>query len=201
MNADQIDRLVEQAIGAVGTLAKRGSTLTTGVAVIAGVVSIAAYLVGLAAFDGGTRTVWGVVGALMVLAAVGAPLLASIRLRRIPRQATALHAELRSLLGRSDEARRVVVETVAHESGDDDTGGDGVRREPLAASASRTPAVVVQSQRFHSLRRLAATTDDAKTLASVTSSLATLPGLVAVGLVGTVVAAVAGALLTLIWIF
>ncbi|CAN5479508.1 hypothetical protein BH24ACT5_BH24ACT5_22140 [soil metagenome] len=200
MNADQIERLVEQAIGAVGSLARRGSTLTTGVAVIAGVVSIAAYLVGLAAFDGGARAVWAVVGAVLVVAAAGAPLLASMRLRRIPRQATALHTELRALLGRSDEARRVVVETVAHEP-DDDLKGDGAESEPLAASASRTPAVVVQSQRFHSLRQLAATSGDVKTLASVTASLASLPGLVAVGLVGTGIAAVAGFILTLIWIF
>lgn len=188
---DDIDRLVDRALGAVGTFARKGSTLTTGVALVAAFVVGLAYLVGLAAFGGGTRTVWLGVGAVMLLAAVGAPLLASMRLRAIPKQSTELAGELRTLLGKSEDAKRVVIETVAAEDGA--TGS--------MPSGRPVPALVFQSQHYTRLRTITGATGEFKTLASAFQSLASIPGLMSVGLLLTGLGGFLGFVFTLIWIF
>lgn len=180
-----VDRLVESAIRGVSALARRGSLVTTVIALVAVLVVGLAYLAGIAAFDGGTQTVWLVVGGLFLLAAAGAPLLASVRLRRIPRDATRAAAELRTLLGRHDEAKRVVIDTVAHE------GSEG----------GRVTALIAQGQSYTRLRTIVGRSDDLAALAATFRRLATLPGLVAVGLILIAAGALLGFVFTLVWIF
>jgi len=189
-SAGDVDRLVDVAVGAVARLARRGSVLTTGVALVAAVIVGGAYLIGIAAFTGGDRTIWLVAGGLLLAAAVGAPLLASVRLRGIPRRATALSSELRALLGRSEEAKRVVVETFDRES-TADSGPTG----------RQVPAIVVQGQQFSRLRTIAGSSGELATLIATLRRLATLPGLVAIGIALTGVGAVLGFVFFLIWIF
>ena len=206
-----IDELVDKAVAVVSTLARRGSSLTTGVAVLAGLVFGAAYLVGLAAFGGTTRTVWAIVGGIGLLFAVGAPLLATFRLRAIPRKASSLAGELRTLVNRDSEARRVVIDTVEGqpESAQWTDVRGGISVGGLGSSGfgsgrfgggSRTPPVVLQFQRFSSLRSLA-TSADVKNIASVAQTGGSLPGLVAGGIALTGIGAVLGFIFTLIWIF
>jgi hypothetical protein len=183
-----LDRLVSRAMLAVGHLARKGSLLTLGVAVIALVVAGAAYLVGLAAFDDGTHAVWLVLGALIVIAAVGAPLVATWRLLAVPRHADDLTVELRALLGRNADARRIVVDTVV------------IDEEPAAANTA-APTVIVQSGQFNTLHRIAVDSGDVDHLAQVTRDLATLPSLLFIGLCLTGFAGALGFLFTLIWIF
>ena len=195
-----IDELVDKAVAAVSTLARRGSTLTTGVAIMAGLVFGAAYLVGLAAFGGGTRTAWAIVGGVALVLAVGAPLLATFRLRSIPRKANSLVGELRTLIDRNSEAKRIVIDTVEAEP---DTAQSMNARGGFAVggfAGTRTPPVVLQFQRFSSLRRFA-TSDDVKNLANVVQTVGSLPGLVAGGIALTGIGAILGFIFTLIWIF
>lgn len=189
---DDVGRLVDRAIDALGNMARKGSALTTGVAIVAAFISGLAYVVGLAAFDGGTRRVWLVVGAAIVVGAVGAPLLASFRLRSLPKQSAQLAGELRTLLRRSDDAKRVVVETVSWE--DDATPRPGPGGRPM-------PAVVWQSQHYTTLRGLVGRSDDVKNLAAAFQRIATLPGLVTLGLALTGLSAACGFVFLLIWIF
>lgn len=200
-----IDALVDRAVSAVSTLARRGSTLTTGVAIVAAVVLGTTYLVGLAAFGGSSRTTWAIVGAALLVLGVGAPLVASFRLRSIPKKANSLVGELRTLINRDESARRVVIDTVTAEDGS---------AEPSAAESmnarsgfvaggfggTRTPAVVVQFQRFSQLRSFAMS-DDVKNIASVAQTIGSLPGLVAAGILLTGLGAFLGFIFTLIWIF
>ena len=182
-----VDRLVDAALGALGSLARRGSTLTTGVALIALLVVGLSYGIGIAALDGSAQSAWVLLGGILLVTAVGAPLLASLRLRAIPKSTTKLASELRGLLGQSDAARQVVIETVAH----DEPEADG---RPL-------PAIVYQSQHFTTLRTLAGSSDDFKDLALVFHRVATLPGLVAIGLLLTALGALCGFVLFLVWVF
>lgn len=196
----EIDELVARAVAAVSTLARRGSSLTTGVAVVAAVVVGLAYLVGLAALDGGMRTVWAVVGGIGLLIAVGAPLLATFRLRSIPHKANHLVAELHTLVDRNNDAKRVVIDTVEAEP---DAAASVSTRGGFGAGGiggSRTPAVIVQFQRFSSLRNFA-TSDDVKNIASVSRTIGTLPVLVATGIALTGIGAFVGFVFMLIWIF
>lgn len=191
-NLDDVGRLADRAIDALGNLARKASALTTGVAIVAAFVSGLAYLVGLAAFDGGTRNVWLVVGAAIFVCAVGAPLLASVRLRSLPKQSAQLAGELRTLLLRNDDAKHVVVETVSWENDAAPRPGPGGR--PM-------PAVVWQSQHYTTLRGLVGHSDDVKNLAGAFRRIATLPGLITLGLVLTGLSAFCGFVFLLIWIF
>lgn len=196
----EIDALVDRAVSAMSTIARRGSTLTTGVALVAALVLGTTYLVGLAAFGGSTRTAWVVIGGVLLVIAVGAPLLASFRLRSIPKKANSLAGELRTLIDRDESARRVIIDTVESEpgaagsadfSGGFATGGLG---------SARTPQVVLQFQRFSQLRSFALS-DDVKNLASVAHTVGSLPALVSAGILLTGLGAILGFIFTLIWIF
>ena len=196
----EIDALVDRAVAAVSTIARRGSTLTTGVAIVAAMVLGATYLVGLAAFGGGTRATWAVVGGALLVIAVGAPLLASFRLRSIPKKANSLVGELRTLLDRDESARRVIVDTVEAEPS---TAESMDARGGFAAGGfgtTRTPQVVIQFQRFSQLRSFARS-DDVKNIASVAQTIGSLPALVSAGILLTGLGAFLGFIFTLIWIF
>jgi hypothetical protein len=204
-----IDALVDRAVAAVSTIARRGSTLTTGVAIVAALVFGAAYLVGLGAFGGTTRTVWAVVGGALLLVAVGAPLVASFRLRSIPKKANSLVGELRALIDRDESARRVIIDTVLSEDGSaEPSAADSMDARRFAAGgfaaggfgSARTPQVVMQFQRFSQLRSFA-TSDDVKNLAGVAQTVGSLPGLVSAGILLTGLGAFLGFIFTLIWIF
>lgn len=188
---DDVDRLVDRALQALRTFAHRGSTLTTGVALMALFVVGLAYLVGLQALTGGARTVWMGLGAVMLVAAVGAPLLASFRLRAIPKHSTELASELRTLLGRNEDARRVVIETVAADAGD----------APSMPSGRPVPVVVFQSQNYTRLSSMATAKDGFTTLAWAFHSLASLPGLLIVSMLLTGIGAFLGFIFLLVWIF
>jgi hypothetical protein len=194
-----IDALVDRAVSAVSTIARRGSTLTTGVAIVAALVFGAAYLVGLGAFGGSTRTAWAVIGGALLLVAVGAPLVASFRLRSIPKKANSLVGELRALINRNESARRVIIDTVEAEP----SAAGSMDARGFAAGgfgSARTPQVVVQFQRFSQLRSFA-TSDDLKNLASVAQTVGSLPALVSAGILLTGLGAFLGFIFTLIWIF
>jgi len=185
-----IDRLVDRALNALRTFAHRGSTLTTGVALMALFVVGLAYLVGLQAFTGGARTVWLGLGAVMLVASVGAPLLASFRLRSIPKHSTELATELRALL-RNDEARQVVIETVAADEGE----------APAMPSGRPVPVVVFQSQNYTRLRTITDSTEGFARLAWAFKNLASVPGLVIVSMILTGIGAFLGFVFFLIWVF
>lgn len=201
----EIDALVDRAVSAMSTIARRGSTLTTGVAIMAALVMGAAYLVGLAAFGGGTRSAWAVIGGVLLVVAVGAPLVASFRLRSIPKKANSLVGELRTLVDRDESARRVVIDTVESEDGSGAPKAANPTDAPgtFAAggfTAARTPQVVLQFQRFSQLRNFARA-DDVKNLANVAQTVGSLPALVAAGILLTGLGAFLGFIFTLIWIF
>jgi hypothetical protein len=194
------DALVDQVVSAVSTLARRCSSLTTGVAVVAFFVVGAAYLVGLAALGGNMRAGWAIAGAFTLLWAVGAPLLATFRLRSIPRRARSLVGELRTLIDRDSGAKRVVIETIEAEPASaasvNARGGLGA----AGLGATTTPAVVVQFQRFASLQNFA-TSDDVKHIAGVARTISTLPALLAAGIILTGIGAFLGFVFTLVLIF
>lgn len=195
-----VDALVDHAVAAVSALARRASSLTTGTAVAAAVIVGSAYLVGLAAFDGSARAGWAVVGGISLLFAVGAPLLATYRLRAIPRHKNDLVAELRTLLHRDDEAKRVVIETVEADPQDATLIYSRGGFAPGGTGGTRTPAAMAQFQRITSLGSFA-TADDLTHIATVGRTVRSLPRLVATGIVLTATGALLGFIFTLILIF
>lgn len=163
-----LDELARRLVGVVTTLAGRGVRWALRVAVVVGLAAVAMYLLGLAALDGPVGRVWPVLGALIGLAAVGAPLLAAWRLRSVRKDATTLVTDVRTLMTRDVDARRVVIDTVETEA---PTGDRSV--------------VLHQRRDFGDLHRLAVGADDLRSLPGALAAVMTFPGLLIIGVLAT----------------
>lgn len=155
----------------VTRVARSGARWATRVAVVVGVAALIMYLLGLQALDGPVGRIWPWLGALIGLAATGAPLLARWRLTSVGKDATELVGEVRSLMSGNADARRVVVDTVET--------GDRVSTEPT------TTLRRVEVREFRDLRRLVGTAGDLRRLPQALAAVATFPGLLAIGLLAT----------------
>jgi hypothetical protein len=183
-----VDELAHRTTDLVTRLARKGMALATGVAVVVLVVGGLTYLTGLAGLDGSARSAWTVVGAVLLVIAVGAPLLARHRLGAVRRHATELVGEVRTLITRDGNAQRVVIETVAVEE-----------RDPAEVTELRP--VLYDARQFTRLRQVTVTATDLRALPSVLRTVTTFPALLGIALLGVLVFAVLGFLFLLAWIF
>jgi hypothetical protein len=180
------DRLARQTTALLSNLARKGMALATGIALITLLIGGLSYLTGLAGLDGSARSAWVFVGGVMLVCAVGAPLLARWRLAAVRRRLDALVGEVRSLITESPEAERVVIETVAHDEPDD--------------IADLRP-VVYDSRQFNRLRVVSVNYSDMRELPGALRTVTTFPVLLAVALVGVVVFGILGFFFLLAWAF
>jgi hypothetical protein len=182
-----VDALARQTTALVGELARKGMALATGVAVLTLIIGGLSYLTGLAGLDGSAHSAWTVVGAAMLIAAVGAPLLARWRLARVRRHVTQLIGEVRTLITRDPEAERVVIETVAHDERSDATGD--------------LMPVVYDTRQFNRLRVVSVKASDLRELPGALRAVTTFPILLLLALLGVVVFGVLGFFFLLAWLF
>jgi hypothetical protein len=183
-----VDLLARQTTALVTGLARKGMGLATGVAVVALVIGGLSYLTGLAGLDGGARSVWSVIGFVMLVVAVGAPLLARWRLSAVSKQAGSLVSDVRTLISRDAAAQRVVIDTVTVED-----------RQPTSAREIR-PAIY-DSRQFHHLRAVTVKANDLRQLPGALTALTTFPALLGIALLGVVVFGLLGFVFLLAWIF
>jgi hypothetical protein len=181
-----VDVLARQTTALVSNLARKGMALATGLAVLTLLVGGLSYLTGLAGLEGSAHSAWTVIGAVMLVGAVGAPLLARWRLRGVSRRADQLVGEVRTLISRDPEAQRVVIETVALDD------------QPPEIADLRP--VVYDSRQFSRLRTVSVGAD-LRELPPALTALSTLPRLLAIGLLGIVVFGMLGFFFFLAWIF
>jgi len=186
-----LDALARSAVGTVTELARRASSLAVGFALFVGAVALVTYVLGLAALEGSTRSAWVVIGAALVVIAVGAPLLAAWRMRRIRAHAGALVTDVRTLLANNAEAEQVVIETVEVQP-----SPPGPARRP-----GTTPAVVGQTAQFTRLRRMAGSADNLRALPGTMRAITTFPALLAVAALLMLVMLVLGLVFLLAWVF
>jgi hypothetical protein len=181
-----IDELARRAVTVVGELSRRATGLATGLALLAGVVSLGAYALGLAALQGSTRSAWAVIGAALVVVAVGGPLLAAWRLRRIRAHSAALVDDVRTLLTQNVEAEQVVIDTVEVQP-----------RPPGPAS----PVMIGQTAQFTRLRQLSLANANLKELPRALRAMTTFPALIVVSILLLPVMAILGLVFLLTWVF
>lgn len=175
-----VDALVERANATIARYARLGSALALVVAVLGVAVAGGAELIGIAALGGGEEKVWVVIGGLLLAAAVVPPLVASVRLRAIPRHTGQLATDLRAMFDAGGEARAVVIETTE--------AGAGSREVVTSvAPMGRLRAAAIQSGAGGHLSDVAAT-------------LMSLPALLAIALGAMCVSAITGFILLLVWI-
>jgi hypothetical protein len=182
-----VDELARRTTTLIAGLARKGLSLATGVVVVVLVICGLSYLTGLAALEGSARSAWAVVGLVMLVVAVGAPLLARWRLGAVTKRTGELMTEIRSLITRDADAQRVVIETVA-------------REEAQPQDVRDLRPVVYDSRQFNRLRQVTVKAGDVGRLPVVLRSLVTLPYLLGIALLGVVVFGLLGFLFTIAWI-
>ena len=182
-----VDVLARQTTALVSNLARKGMALATGLALVTLLVGGLSYLTGLAGLEGSAHSAWTVIGAVMLVGAVGAPLLARWRLAGVRRRVDQLVGEVRTLITRSPEAQRVVIDTVA------------IDDQPPEISDLRP--VVYDSRQFDRLRTVSVDAGDLHELPAALTAVATLPLLLAIALLGVVVFGILGFFFLLAWAF
>jgi hypothetical protein len=182
-----LDELSRRTATLVTTLARKGMSVATGVAVVVLVIGGLSYLTGLGGLEGSARALWTVLGLAMLVVAVGAPLLARWRLSSVLRRTTELVGDIRTLITRDADAQRVVIETVAVE-------------EPLPSDVRDLRPVLYDSRQFGRLRTVTVRADDLKELPAAMRAVTTFPLLLAVALLGVVVFGILGFLFAVAWI-
>jgi hypothetical protein len=182
-----VDVLARQTTTLVSNLARKGMTLATLIAAITLLVGGLSYLTGLAGLEGSARSAWAFVGAVMLVVAVGAPLLARWRLGGVRRHVDELLGEVRTLITRDPAAQRVVIETVAF---DDD-----------ADEITDLRPVVYETRQFNRLRSVSVTAGDLRQLPGALRTVTTFPALLAIALLGIVVFGILGFFFLLAWAF
>ena len=163
---DDLDRLAQQAVDALMVLVRRGTALAGGVLIVAVVLGVGGFLLGLAALSNGIEKVWIVLGGSFALIAIVSVVLAIVRLRSVKTGADMLVTEVRSLIGGDRASERTVIETVE--------STDGVQND----------GVVVLSRQFFSMKdAVGGRVDQFKTLASALSAATSFPALIALATV------------------
>lgn len=181
-----VDELARRTTAMVTNLARRGMVLATGVALVVFLVGGLSYLTGLAGLDGSARSAWTLIGAVMLVVAVGAPLLARWRLSRVSKDAAELVTDLGKLISGNADAQRVVIETVAVD-------------QPDAAGATAVPAII-ETRQFSRLRQTTLTATDLGALPGALHAVTTFPFLLLVAIVLMLVFGVLGFLFLVAWI-
>ncbi len=182
-----LDQLARRATALVSDLARKGMAVATGIALVTLLIGGLSYLTGLAGLDGSARSAWMLIGGVMLVGAVGAPLLARWRLSRVRRHVDQLVGEIRTLITRDAAAQQVVIETVAYDDA-----------QPAPVRDLR-PAVY-DSRQFNRLRVVSGGAGDLKELTSALYAVTTFPWLLLLALCGVVVFGVLGFLFLVAWI-
>jgi hypothetical protein len=164
------DDIARRAVDGVTRLAARAARFAGLICIAALLIGTMSFALGLEALEGGIRTVWIVLGLAFGAMAVGRSFIARRRLASVARHADEIVADVRSLLQGGHPATRTMVDTI---EADERQGGG---------------SVVVVSREFYSLRdAIDNRAYEYPQLMSAMTALTTFPGLILAAIAITVV--------------
>ncbi len=163
-----LNSLADQASARIATVAGRGRTLAKGVTLLAVVTGLVTYLVGLMVIPGGWRWVWAVVGLVLCALPGLATWVATRRLGVATRTVAETSADLRRIA--TDKRVRTALTELADVRRDD---GDS------------TPLVQIAKDLLSLKSAVGEHADDVADLRRSVLAVTGLPGLMAVGTVGS----------------
>jgi hypothetical protein len=186
----ELDDLARRAVDVALRFARRAGRLAVVTGLFIAFVGLVTYAIGRAALDGGADSAWTIIGAVLVIVAVGAPLLAWWRLATVRRYAGELADDVRRLIAGDAEAKRIVIDTVE--------AGEPSSLPPPGTAQTR---MLVTSQSFSRLRTVSISTGGLRRLPGAVNAVTSFPGLLALGLLLSLVLSVLGFVFLLVWIF
>lgn len=126
---NDIEAIVGRVIRTIVTIAERVSRFARSLALAALVVCVGSFLLGLAALDGGIRTVWIVLGIVFAAIAIGNAVVGWWGVGRIKRDVPAIAGEVRTLISEGRERGALIVQEFNQQrnDGEDETiGGSAI---------------------------------------------------------------------------
>ena len=166
----ETDVVVRRVSDGLQLTLNRLSSLATGVAVVAAVIGAATFATGWWLFPD-SRTAWIIVGGLLCLIPVGAALIARVLLRITAKYAPQLIDNVRTFLGGSSPASRVLIDYDSGQPVITSSKTLGGLRTELGSRSAELPALWAGVRAITSVPALAAIS---------------LLGIIGVGLMGTV---------------
>jgi hypothetical protein len=186
----EVDDLARRAVDVALRFARRAGRLAVVTAVFIAFVGLMTFAIGRAALDGGADSAWTIIGAVLVVVAVGAPLLAWWRLASVRRYAGELVDDVQRLITGDAEAKRVVIDTV-----------ESSASPPEISPRTAQGRMLVTTQSFSRLRTVSVSAGDLRRLPGAVTAVTSFPGLLALGLLLSLVLSVLGFVFLLVWIF
>ena len=166
-----LDRVAARVSDGLRKTLSRVSTLALGVAAVAAIIGIATFATGLWTFDG-SRATWVVIGGALCFAPTVAALIAWFFVRTTVKVAPALLGDVRSLLGDSHSTANVLINYDTGERLTNTAKSFGTLRLDLKERRKQLPAL------YAGIR-----------------AICSVPGLVAIALLGTLAVGALGTIL------
>lgn len=166
----EIDELVRRTVATVTMIADKATAFATKLLLVAAVVCVGGFLLGIAALSGGIETVWIVLGIVFGTLAVGGALLARWRVGSVRRHVPELADEVRTLISEGRDGTRTVIDTFVVGA---DVDPDGERAGQPDGSA------IVMSRQMYGFKNIVGSgLDHSARLAGAVKALTSFPGLV-----------------------
>ncbi len=121
---NDIEVIVGRVIRTIVTIAQKVTRFATILLLAACGISVVSFLLGLAALDGGIRTVWIVLGIVFGAWAVGAALIGRWGVGRISRDVPAITGELRAMVSEGQEQGALILRQFGAPGADGDDRTD-----------------------------------------------------------------------------
>lgn len=181
-----VENFVTQGLNAITGLTLLASSITRTIAILGAVIVGVAVLLTVVALSGIEQWVTLVLGGILMIAAVIAPMITSFRLKAVPSQANELVGDLKVLAGRMVDVYKSTGETFA-----------GAGQPVEGGVIARVGAYRQQYQTINSLPNMF---KDLTSLAPTIARITSLPTLFGIGLGAILLAALAIPVLAGVWI-
>jgi hypothetical protein len=139
---DNYERVARRAVRSVMTLVRRGVALAGGLLIITLVICGGGFALGYAALSDGMQKVWLLIGGFFAVLAIGAGVLAVIRLLSVRAREAQLIEELRRLISGDPRSEQIVIETIETNDAAQDQGVVVMSREFFTMRESLGPRIV-----------------------------------------------------------
>jgi hypothetical protein len=164
----EIDELTRRTVATVTMIADKAARFATRLFLVAAVVCVGGFLLGIAALSGGIEKVWIVLGIVFGTIAVGGALLARWRVGSVRRHVPELADEVRTLVSEGRDTTRTVIDTFVV-----DADGDGDRDGMTGGSA-----ITLSRQMYGFKGMVGSGIESSARLTAAVTALTSFPGLV-----------------------
>jgi hypothetical protein len=155
------ERLARRAVVSVMTLVRRGLALAGGLLMVTLLICGGGFLLGYAALSDGMQTLWIMIGGFFAILAIGASVLAIVRLLTVRMHRDQLIEEIARLITNDPQTERTVIEVIE------------------VNDASQDQGVVVMSREFSTMQQsFGGRLDSTPALRTSLSAVTSLPFLV-----------------------